>query len=50
MLEWRREGAILVPACADSVRLGPESLYGNGPDAEIDAVARSAAALGEEWT
>jgi hypothetical protein len=47
-LEWRREGAVLVPVCAESVRLGPESLFGFGPDSETAAIAQTAAALGEE--
>jgi hypothetical protein len=48
MLEWRGGGATLYPACAHSVRLGPESIFGHSPDTEIDAVARPAGDLGQD--
>jgi hypothetical protein len=48
MLEWRREGALLFPACAESVRLGPESFTPPVPDSEIVEIALAAAVLGEE--
>ena len=48
MLEWRRPGAMLVPICADSTRLGPESFGPAVSDAETTAIAQTAAALGEE--
>lgn len=47
-LEWRRGGAICFPLCADSVRLGPESLQPAIPDAETELVARAADDLGRE--
>lgn len=48
MLEWRGDGAMLVPACADSTRLGPESFTPAVPDVEIIETARAADDLGCE--